>query len=488
LYIVALVRCYMDKLERYLASFDEEELKLFEKYLRSPFFEISPYVREFGSAYIKLLLTHSGKRISGKVWWEGIFPDQEFHDSRWRKLKSLLLDQVEAFWHQIAFQKRKSRFSIGNSVLGELNQRSLDKAFESEFRKLELEFKDIDIGAEGDFVELMKLWENGFNFYTVRQDHNKSYEPDEAYLVLRSRVVRRQYLFDCLKTATGKENRQYLRKRNPQFVLPQGFVAYLREELNGKDPLPKLYALLFQALENKGNPKLEPYLDYFFAHAGSLAKEECAQLFSCAINILVRQYLHEPKLVIARRLLELYQLGLRLELIATKERPIPRLHFKNICVIGCRLKQVTFAMEFLQKYSRCVAEDMLSQSTLIYCDALVLYEQKNFSACLKKLREGSPKGNLRQEFRSLEMKAQYDGGNYEILESYLLKEEKYLQRSKVAPDRREALQKRIRFMKKIHWLDDDIGKYEQLRKQILESQVHDSEWLLEKLDEKKPRT
>lgn len=475
-----------DKLERYLETFDPRELKRFGEFLDSPYFKVDPAIREFGTRYLRWYMAEEKPHEESSVAvWETVFEGTEFNDGKWRKLRSKLLDSIEAFLVQAALESEANGLRQTNLLLSELDHRGLDKDFEQKLTKAIEGVSDEGIIAENDLVERTRLWEHCFNYHTMRQDPTEDRSVDATFLEKRMKAFRRQVMFDTLKTVTGLENRRYMGKAGFSVDLPVGFVEFLSEERRGKSPLIRCYVMLLEALEESQTSRIEPFLVEFLSVAPKLPPAEKAQLFNFAANLLIRQYLREYERTCARRLLDLYRLGIQERILVDPKGLIPVIHFKNICVIGCRFKETDFVSQFISQYAALLPKSEESIDVLGYCEALLLFSRGDFSGCWMRLNDVASRKYLKMEIKSLGIKAQYELGNMEVLETQLSSYERWLQRSTLPTMRKDAQLKRIRVLRKIINLQPGNQRQRaKLLNLIKEEGFLDSDWLIEKLNAK----
>lgn len=476
-----------DKLERYMAALNSKELKRLRDYLLSPYFKIDPAIREFGEGYLKWHGSYSSKkRVSGRDIWDHIYKEVEFEDTAWRKFRSKFLDVIEQYLQQLGWETGATALRSANLLLRELDWRGLDQDFEQVLERTMLAASDEMVACEDDLAELVRFWEYSYNFYTTRLDPNKEKAVDAEYLEQRMKAFRRYAMFDTLKTIAGLENRRFIGREDLSIQIPSGFVDFLAEERQGRSPLIKCYILLLDALGDYKSPKTAPFLAYFFEVAPSLPPSEKSQLFNYAVNIQIRQYLWSSDNEVAKKLLEIYKLGMREHILLAHNGLIPVNHFKNICVIGCKFNEHDFVSNFIVSYRNQLSPTVESSNALIYCEALLLFGKKEFGACWKRLNEVASKKYLKVEIKSLGIKTQYELGDARVLESQLVSFERWLQRSRLPALRKEPQLKRIRVIRKIMGLKPGNKKeVEAIRCMILEEGVLDSDWLMEKLEAKK---
>lgn len=472
----------MDKLFKISRSLNGKEIAKFRKFLASPFFEVPNYIQEFGKKWFQLCEATDWHPLEKEEAWYGIYGSKPFDDRFWRKRKSELTKELERFIVQNHYTTNSSHQTV--EILRQLSERNLSKLFESKFETAFKQQLTTVYRSEEDIRKRIEIAEIGYNHHINRQDPNKPNAIEGKLLKIRTKLSHDLYLFQNLKLKCALKNRKTMGS-----ILPAD-ITLDEDTKNEKNletqPLFHLYTLLFEYLESQNEENFTEFIEQLKKHTDSLDKSERTSLFLYSINISIQSYIREKKQTYAETLLATYKLALETNSLSNKQGKLIPGHFKNICSVSNRLRRWDFTESFISQYSSSLTSGEQSENVAEYCKALLEFSKGRFDICLETLKSLKKDGYLKSEIRMLEIKALYELGKEDEIEYAIINYTRWLERSRLQPNRIKMQLQRLRILNRIRNLKpkDDI-EWNNISKQIKTNNIHDKEWLMEKLQKQK---
>lgn len=474
----------MDKLFRISNSLNKEEISSFLKYLDSPFFSVPDFIKEFGIRWFRLCEVSDWKPLDKVVAWRGIYGDKPFQDGFWRKRKSELTSLLEDFMLINHFMSREYNFNKEALHLKQLFNRDLADLFELRFRRI---FKDVvskKYISEDDIVDRIEVLSIGYNFWLSRQDPNKPIAFEAELLEIREGMIEDLYRLRKLKLDCTLINRQVMGS-----ILPSdSYLSEIRsnDSKSRKQPLFRLYKLLQNYLSVQEDQLFEDFVIALKRYYESVNRHERISLFLYAINISTRQYIRKREKKYAEVLFSIYKLGLETDSLTNDIGRLVPGHFKNICSVSNHLKNWEYTRDFIRRYESHLSSGEREENIAEYCRSNLAFVQSKFKESLAIIRAVKKEGMLKSGVRSLEMKVLFELKMYDELEYAIANFERWLQRSNLQDDLKDLHLGRLRILRRIIGLKPgDLEERKSIQNLIKEGNIHDGEWLLQKLREEK---
>lgn len=201
---------------------------------------------------------------------------------------------------------------------------------------------------------------------------------------------------------------------------------------------------------------------------------------TCGIN------LKTPNLNSAKESIEWYKFLMGKNILAQRNGLITTNTMSNIINLSVKLKELTFAEEFLKKYSVKLPADS-RENTYNYCMANIYFEKKEFGKSLECLSKISDEKLLRKYFvKKLYLKIYYELNDYESFIYAFDTFAHFKKRNKLTNEARllafNDFGNRIRSLFKLRNSFDKFES-EKLRKDFSTNSNKELNWFIEKLEE-----
>ena len=169
------------KLVNLLKTFSKEEMKEFDKFLRSPYFIRGNNLRtNVLLDFFKILKSHhpsfQSKNLDRQKVYAKLYPGKKYDDGVVRNLVSHLLRFAQKFLVQVKFETEEIEYM--KRLLEELSYRKQEGLLDSVYKKANeiLENSEMEIGRYYyDKYYIKKLW---FDYYSIKKNIYKSKDDD----------------------------------------------------------------------------------------------------------------------------------------------------------------------------------------------------------------------------------------------------------------------------------------------------------------------
>lgn len=163
-----------------LKTFSADEMKDFEKFIKSPYFGCSNYVISFFNAIKKFHPDFNITDFNKEYIFNRLYPGKKYNDTTMRKLSSELFNMAENF---LARKDYDISWERDRKLLAEYRTRRLYPLFEKQWKKIQRKFDNKNI-FEYDFLIHRHFSElENINYHSARkreiqnfENHNNFYE------------------------------------------------------------------------------------------------------------------------------------------------------------------------------------------------------------------------------------------------------------------------------------------------------------------------
>jgi hypothetical protein len=469
---------YKSKLISILRTLTNKELKRFEEFILSPYFNKNDKVIEL----LLVLKKHHPEYDEGQVNFEGIFPrlfpKEKPMEQKLRYVMTDLSNLLEEYLSYAEFDK--SRVYKAHLLLNAFDDRKLDKYFR----------QAMDEAMEQQEKEPYR----NVNWY-----FNRHLLEENSYLHSLSREARG--LADSLQQAMDNLDLYYLSAKlrfccvifNLQDVAQVKYNYHLLDEImnflqndNFRD-VPAI-AIYFQILMTFREPNVPEHYrglkEMLEQYAGHFPAEEAKDMYVFALNYCIKK-LNSGELEYRQELFELYKALIEKELIFENAELAPS-DFKNIVTIGLRSGQVEWTENFIKQYKERIPA-MHRSSTYTYNMAFTHYYKREYGKAVKMLLNVEFADNYYHlDAKALLLKTYYELSDTEPFFSLADAFTNYLKRNKVISEyQREVYINFVKFAKKLMLLRTGSRlTLPEVRLSLSKlKQAADLSWLLEKAGE-----
>ena len=159
-----------------IKTFSEKELKSFELFINSPYFNSNKNLPRLFSLFKKYLSTTKESEITEEFLYGRLFPGKKYSYGIMKNLISEMFSLCEEFLANTAVVNEKAfDFEQGLRRLDNYNIRSLDKLFFAEYKQLEKQL-EYSVLSSDFYLNKSRLVEKLYKFYTRRSQYTGAHD------------------------------------------------------------------------------------------------------------------------------------------------------------------------------------------------------------------------------------------------------------------------------------------------------------------------
>jgi hypothetical protein len=418
-----------------LKTFSEQDIRKFNTYLNSPYFNRSNKLRKLFSEIINFSPVYDSPKLNYKFLHCQLNPERPYNAVTMRRL----IADLEK--HAVNFLKQQN---LDSDELGthyylrtELQTRSLTKFFEDSITEFEGKFEKENVIDENYFMNKLNLETDKLNYSYISKNISKKVNVNSLiiYLVTGSKYL---FLYFVMKMVTYylnlynmEANYKDIEERNALYDFLVKFFSgfdnfylkeFLKDEQNDYYYVYDIYFNLFKAFsENKGIKYYVKSKKLLLKYNHMFRISEKQFLFTQLMNYCeVRQNKDVNDEFSKRELINLY------ELILTKkyyegetQKYLPVATFRNIVSFALRIKKYKWAEKFIKIYSNKLYPDFKNDLKNISFARITL-SKGEYTETLRYLNKTNPEGrSIKLDYKNLNVMVHYELGNYETVLSLL---------------------------------------------------------------------
>jgi hypothetical protein len=456
-----------------IKTFTQKELKLFDKFVISPVYNIAGiYVVKFYSEIRKYYPDFQNSRFTKENIFKELYPDVRYSDSTFRKLSSEMMKLCEKF---LIFNRLSRNKILRQSLLlEELDERKLDRLFEIKYKEIIKLLGNDDLKYSDYYYNLFRLSSMIKTFYFSR-DRKKSIEyfniEAENFLnyfclsMVMSYIERlkekRNFTDSDFKLPMLNEVMSYIRTNN--LISKNAFKIFTEEFALYSSNKDEHYFNL-KALKNKYYKKL--------------SRSELNSIYTTLVNYAAEKY-EKGEETFLKELHEMNKESLKKSGIGGY---LSEFQFINIVTVSLRLNETGFAENFIKKYSGRLNQG-IRRDTINFCNANISFIKQNYKNTLTCLLKINFK-QIQQKFlvKNLTLKTYYELKQFDPIHSLIDSYKHIIKREKLVPQNIKILLTNfIKFVKELTELSEGRGEKKEILNRVKKSQTAEKIWLTEKL-------
>ena len=466
------------KLIKTLIHLDKTERNRFKKILISPFFNSDENLVSIFD-FIEIHIDKNPNELPEKqVLWKKIFRGIPFDDIRLRKYFSDLFKLLTKF---LSFDLYQRDPLVQNLYLLEvINERKLTNLSKSSVKNARIHLESNELRHSQAYLQRYALERNNYEILNLEGDRNIRSNIEEInesldifYLSEKLRLFCNEFELRNLAIHTYK-------------------LTYIDEVKNminsrGYENVPSimLYSKLLNLYADSDNE------DNYFSLRQSVSennllfpKKELAEIYSTIINYCSIQ-INKGNSKFLAQLFDFYKEVVSQDILLEDQSFSPY-HFKNIVVIGLRLKEFNWIEAFITDYAPLLPENQRDNSLSFNLAQLYFY-QKKYDLVIKTLQSVEYDDYIYNlNSKTMLICTYYDTGETDALFFLLDSFRAFLNRNNHIPDNRKELYRNfVSIAKKLAKMTPKDEKAKQKLTLELEQtkNVASKNWLLEKLAE-----
>ena len=460
------------KLIRVLRSLKKKELKEFQQFLDSPFFNQRVDLRDL---YQLIRQQLSVAQIPDKIaLYQQLFPNKAFSNVNFDLLVSYLFRLLRQF---LQLKEQEDHRLYNHLTLARaFRKRGLTKDFAQTAQQLKQQLESQVLrNAEHFHFTYQLQWEEHLEL-SARQPSEESslqrmnHTIDLSYFALKLRHA-------CLLIA----HRNVYRSDHQIDFLPEILHQIQTTELL-THPTIGLYYYCYSMLTQ---PDQEAYFSKFkqllFGQGHCFPESEIRDLYLLATNYCVRQG-NQGKTDYIQELFELYREGLSKGYLL-EGGSLSRFTFHNAVAAGLRTQQLQWTEDFIEEYHSAL-EKKYRESSYSFNRARLEYSRQNYNAALLLLQKSNYRDLLLNlAAKTLQLKIYFELEEDNLLYSSLDAMQSYIRRKKIIGYHKTNYLNIINYTRKILTVKPfEQEEINQLLQNIEEEEVlTERSWLLERL-------
>jgi len=357
-----------------LKTFSETEVKLFEEFLNSPFFNKNTKVIELYKVLIKYHPEYKDEKITSKNLFKELYKNLKFKESHVRNLFSDLNILGEKF---IQYIRINNNYTYDKLLIEELNNRNIPELLGKKIRTLEKKINSVKLKDHDYFINRIFIYEMK-SFIMTDKSLIESYRPDE----ISSKI--KLFMLSLMESSLHLIVEEQRARIKHDFGFLKHSLDYLRNHITDFEdsPLLLIYYNLILCFFEKNDEK------YFF-----IVKELLRINFSSFSRIDKKNIYGMMQTYCAKRItkgdrsydkefLNILQEMLQLKIVTQKEKDFISLNFyRNIIILCFNLKEVSILKKFIPDYINSISFES-RMSVAAYSNAHLSFLQNNFEKAL----------------------------------------------------------------------------------------------------------
>ena len=425
------------KLFKLLNSLQKRDINRFKQYLASPLFNKRVDIQELLQSWIE----ENGRHHPKEVYWEKVYPLQEYSTTKWNLLTSRLFKLLEGFliWNEFNQDEFQQNYTL-SKVYRKLNH---DKLFKK------------SILDSGVILEKQVLRDSN---YLLRK-HNLSFEKYD-YFTSQNRKEKTNlqdvsnhldtyFLTTKLRQACYALSREIIQQEQYEIKLIQEVILFIEANTDYlKIPSIAIYYYCNKSIRTNEN-------ELYFVRLREAIKNyqhlfpptEIRDIYTVAINYSIRK-LNTGSSLFVKEAYELYLLSLEQGFLL-EEGMMLESTYSNLVFLSVKLKKYKWTKQFIDKYQRHL-KPAYRQPLYHFSLSKLYYEQDQLDQSLKHLIQIETKASfLLLGAKVMQLKIYYELEEFDLLESLLETLRVYLQRSKDLGYRKKYYEHILYFTKKL---------------------------------------
>lgn len=480
-----------------LRKLDKTEIKRFDEFLSSPYFNKKSSVTKLFRIVKKSGPDFNDESLDREMLWKVLFPRKDFN---YGVMKNLIFDLQKLMNNFLATEGLRKKDYLGRiSLIEELSEKNLDRQFEKSV-KIYTDILENEKVNENYFFEFTKLEGLKYNHHIIKNAHqiveSQFLENFEQYLLLD---FLRQYFILNINLASYKKD---FKKAGSELEdignnIEKLFHSFMKASSQSEATGFHKDIILMHYYGYKITLTSDP--QYYFGlkelmdkYSGRLDMVEQYNIYNLLTGFCVYRSL-EGDNNFYKEEFELYKTILKKEAFCYfKDGFMNRLTYYNIARVGIKLKEFDWTIKFLDKYKSRLPETFREQ-TFLFTYAFMEFGRKDFIKALE-LLSGLSHYEVRDKPREkmLYLMLYYELGYVEQLISFVDSCRHFAKNDKLLSEHYKgkflsfvnciSSLAKIKFNEKTSEFDESIFT---LKQTINDKEVSLRDWLIDKIGELK---
>ncbi|MEN0006028.1 MAG: hypothetical protein AAF798_17895, partial [Bacteroidota bacterium] len=455
-----------------LRTFSVKELKQFNAFVASPYFNTNEELGQFLGYINQFAPKFSDAGLEKAQVFRAVYPNMPYDKKQVDYHMNSLLKLAEQFLAIQGFQRDAIPFQ--SYTLKEFVERKLDKHYHYAYRKLDqlvTKKEARDINSYYDRYRLANIGTDHFISQKVRRN--------DVHLQLASDSLDQFYFLKKLQFSCEMLNRQAMLSGNYEMRFADEVKSFL-ESVEEQPPLIQIYLQIYGYFRTEEDTYFHALMGLIKAHSSKIARQELREIFLYAINLCARK-IRRGQIEMIDTALTLYVDGIESEAIF-ENGYVSHWTYSNVVKLALLRERYDWIESFIHKYTDKVAPSARADA-LHYNLAELNYHKRDYGQVLDNLNQlHFTDWYYHLGSRVLLLKTYYELEEVEPLTSLLASFSVYLRRNKkVSQNMKKTCLNFCNILHKI--LRQPLEKIDGLREQVKNTPLlAERSWLLKVLD------
>ncbi|MDQ3020954.1 MAG: hypothetical protein M3R36_10340 [Bacteroidota bacterium] len=469
-----------------LRVFDKSELKKFEDFIKSPYFNKKTVVVKLFKFIKKFSPEFKNESLKREIIWKNLYPAKDFNYGVMKNLIHDLSKVTESFLQIQIFESDNFRKQF--YLLENLNQRSNKKLFSSKFKILYEKIHSQKLFTPENYEHLKDLNILDYDFHFKNVSINKN--DNLTYTIAEYEIY--YSLIECFKNYNNivvfRLRNNYKKEINVlEVFLDKLAIANIIEEVKKLSEFDytilNTYYLMYLATQHSEEP------DYYYSYKNFLINND--KLFEDSEKRLLYNLL-ENTLTLNEKIpnrnkeyFEIDKIRIKRKIILDKNKNISFNEFAAIVKTASDFKETEFLESFINTYLKNVPLP-IRKNAEIFSNAFLYYNKGELDKALEIIvSHDMNSSEYRLNLRALNLKILYDKNDFLSSEYMIDSFRHYLSKDGVPEAYRNSYLNFCKFLSRLFKIREskDKSEYSLLRHEVTENVTANKTWLLEKINE-----
>ncbi len=366
-------------LVKVLSALDAKELKKFNDWVSSPFFNKNKRVNILCEFVLKYTPEHDDKGFTKEKTYRLLFQNQPYNSTQ---LNNVISDLLQLLFQYLAYQnfQRTSEFEK-ICLMNELLAKGLDDSMLKVSKRYEKEKAKTSIRNSSHFFDNYLFYKqiDEYQLAQPTRDFNEN-------LQLKNDELDLFYVATKLKIASDMASRNLVIQGNYDCHFLEEVLERIEKNIEFYQNYPAItvYYNVIQTMASKDESYYFQLKDLLANNLSIFPKEELRVLYDYARNYCIRK-INQGNSAYYKEILSLYQFLLDKQIIF-KNGHLTQWDYKNIVTVGMRLKEYDWTEQFIHKYKIQLPPNE-QENAYVYNMAVYYYERKAYEKSLLMLHE-----------------------------------------------------------------------------------------------------
>ncbi len=367
---------YKSKLIEILRTFNKEELKSFNDFIRSPYYNKRKELHTFYDYLHQCAPQFEKEAVDRHLVFKKIAPKQEY-DEKWLGYMMSYLNKLAEQFIQIKQYEKDQAFQNYN-FLSALVKRNLSKFYQQQKIKIEQNTDIVHESSSDFFLRQYLMADVSLQFRDTQHQrkHDQSLQSTTDYLDYF-------YLTTKLRNSCEMLNRKRVVAGDYELKLIDDLLIGIENSDSIQEPIIAIYLNLYQLLKAKENATNFTFLKNLVnTYSSNLQREEALKIYKLIINYCLRM-IRVGKNEYVEEALELFLTGIEKEIFFESGYLSPW-DYTNVIKLSLILKRYDWIESFIQEFNEKLPPDF-RENALHYNLAELYYSKKELDKALEQL-------------------------------------------------------------------------------------------------------